>query len=36
MNNNKKKKMSKQEELKEYIEEIMEDGLLSKSKNLLS
>lgn len=34
MSNNKKKEkeMSKQEELKEYIEEIMEDGLLSKSK----
>ena len=33
-NNNDKneKKMSKQEELKKYIKEIMEDGLLSKSK----
>lgn len=31
-NDKKEKKMSKQEELKKYIEEIMEDGLLSKSK----
>lgn len=31
-NDKKEKEMSKQEELKVYIEEIMEDGLLSKSK----